>query len=100
LLQQKEPSSALRMIGNLSAGQSQASVHPSGRANHFRKPIGAQIGDKANAPLERDELWLDRHPAPAFCLSMAFSENRIPPIGSKPEGMLFRIMLQETMRLD
>jgi hypothetical protein len=34
--------------------------------------------------LERDELWLDRHPALAFCLSMIFSENRIP---------LFRIML-------
>jgi hypothetical protein len=43
--------------------------------------------------LERDELWLDRHPALAFCLSMIFSENRIPPIGSKPEGKLFRIML-------
>jgi len=24
---------------------------------------------------------------------MIFSENRIPPIGSKPEGMLFWIML-------
>jgi len=24
---------------------------------------------------------------------MIFSENRYPPIGSKPEGMLFRIML-------
>jgi hypothetical protein len=35
--------------------------------------------------LERDELWFDRHPALAFCLSMIFSENRIP---------LFRIMLQ------
>jgi hypothetical protein len=34
--------------------------------------------------LKRDELWLDRHPAPAFCLSMVFSENRFP---------LFRIML-------
>jgi hypothetical protein len=34
--------------------------------------------------LERDELWFDRHPALAFCLSMIFSENRIP---------LFRIML-------
>jgi hypothetical protein len=34
--------------------------------------------------LERDELWLDRHPALAFCLSMIFSENRYP---------LFRIML-------
>jgi hypothetical protein len=43
--------------------------------------------------LERDELWFDRHPAPTFCLSMISSENRIPPIGSKPEGKLFRIML-------
>jgi hypothetical protein len=34
--------------------------------------------------LERDALWLDRHPALAFCLSMIFSENRQP---------LFRIML-------
>jgi hypothetical protein len=31
--------------------------------------------------LERDELWLDRHPALAFCLSM------IPRV--EPEGMLF-----------
>jgi hypothetical protein len=43
--------------------------------------------------LKRDELWFDRHPAPTFCLSMISSENRIPPIGSKPEGKLFRIML-------
>jgi hypothetical protein len=28
-----------------------------------------------------------------FCLSMIFSENLPLPIGSKPEGMLFRIML-------
>src|SRR6266851_990393 len=27
-----------------------------------------------------------------FCLGMIFSENRIPPIGSWPEGMLFGIM--------
>jgi hypothetical protein len=26
--------------------------------------------------LERDELWLNQHPALAFCLSMIFSENR------------------------
>jgi len=26
-------------------------------------------------------------------LSMIFPENRYPPIGSWPEGMLFRIML-------
>jgi hypothetical protein len=36
------------------------------------------------AILERDELWLDRHPTLAFCLSMIFSENRYP---------LFLIML-------
>jgi hypothetical protein len=35
--------------------------------------------------LEREELWFDRHPALAFCLSMIFSENRIP---------LFRITLK------
>jgi len=28
-----------------------------------------------------------------LCLSMIFPENRFPPIGSWPEGMLFRIML-------
>ena len=28
--------------------------------------------------LERAELWFDRHPALAFCLSMIFSENRSP----------------------
>ena len=38
-------------------------------------------------------MWFDRHPALAFCLSMIFSENRIPPVGSKPESKLFRIML-------
>jgi len=54
----------------------------------FRKPVstldqvrGRLFPDHA---LERDELWFDRHPALAFCLSMIFSENRIP---------LFRIML-------
>ena len=29
----------------------------------------------------------------SLCLSMIFSENRFPPIGAWPEGMLFRIML-------
>jgi hypothetical protein len=41
------------------------------------------------AQLERDELWFDRHPALAFCLSMIFSENRFPPVGSKPRGQAF-----------
>src|SRR5882672_10499799 len=31
---------------------------------------------------------------------MTFSENRYPPIGSWPEGMLFRIMLQPLTRWD
>src|SRR5882762_3211893 len=35
--------------------------------------------------LERDDISSNRHPAPSFCLSMIFSENRYP---------LFRIMLQ------
>jgi len=30
----------------------------------------------------------------SLCLSMIFSENRVPPIGAWPEGKLFRIMLQ------
>jgi hypothetical protein len=34
--------------------------------------------------LERDDFSSNRHPALAFCLSMIFSESRIP---------LFRIML-------
>jgi hypothetical protein len=29
----------------------------------------------------------------SLCLSMIFSEKRFPPIGSRPEGMLFRIIL-------
>jgi hypothetical protein len=41
---------------------------------------------------------LDQHPALAFCLSMIFSENRFPPVGSKPEGKLFRIMLGRSLR--
>src|SRR5712664_3356963 len=42
--------------------------------------------------LDRDGVSSNRHPA-LSCLSMIFSENRYPPIGSWPEGMLFRIML-------
>jgi hypothetical protein len=33
-------------------------------------------------------LWFDRHPALAFCLSMIFSENRIPP-PDQVRGKLF-----------
>jgi hypothetical protein len=32
----------------------------------------------------------------SFCLSMMYSENRFPPIGSWLEGMLFRIMLSNS----
>jgi hypothetical protein len=42
---------------------------------------------------ERDGFRLNRRRALALWWSMIFSENRYPPIGSKPEGMLFRIML-------
>jgi hypothetical protein len=31
---------------------------------------------------------------------MISSENRYPPIGSWPEGMLFRIMLEKTVAKD
>src|ERR1700676_4210532 len=52
--------------------------------------------------LERDDFSSNRHRALSFCLSMISAqtrsafvarENRYPPIGSWPEGMLFRIML-------
>src|SRR5258705_9451883 len=52
--------------------------------------------------LEPDDFSSIRHPALCFCLSMISAqtrsafvarENRYPPIGSWPEGMLFRIML-------
>jgi hypothetical protein len=57
----------------------------SGKENtHVDPPVSSKSSSTYNAPLERDEIWLDRHPALAFCLSMIFSENRIP---------LFRIML-------
>jgi hypothetical protein len=50
------------------------------------------------APNGTAAAWLDhsklnRHRALDLWWSMIFSENRYPPIGSKPEGMLFRIML-------
>jgi hypothetical protein len=53
-------------------------------------PDGSRKRD--NLALERDELWFDRHPALAFCLSMIFSENRIPP-RIKSGASFFRIML-------
>jgi hypothetical protein len=41
--------------------------------------------------LDRDPIVSDHDLI--FCLSMIFSENRFPPIGSLPDGMLFGIML-------
>jgi hypothetical protein len=57
--------------------------------------------ETAKAP-ERDDDSKKSHPALSFCLSMisgkrfAFvpRENRYPPIGSWPEGKLFRLKLQ------
>ena len=46
--------------------------------------------------LERDDFRMNHHRALTYYLSMIFSENRYPPIGSEPEGMLFRIMLYLT----
>jgi hypothetical protein len=37
--------------------------------------------------------------APDLWWSMIFSENRHPPIGSKPEGKLFRIMPYRTSNI-
>src|SRR6266478_1131164 len=45
------------------------------------------------AMLDHDPLRLNRIMISSFCWSMIFSENRFPPVGSWPEGMLFRIML-------
>jgi hypothetical protein len=44
-------------------------------------------------PLDHDAIRWNRIMISSLCLSMIFSENRLPPIGSWPEGMLFRIML-------
>ena len=48
----------------------------------------------SHVALEQMTLSSNRHPALAICLRMIFSENQVSPIGSKPEGMLFGIMLQ------
>jgi hypothetical protein len=42
--------------------------------------------------LERDDFSSSRHPALAFCLSIIFSENRIPP-RIKSRARFFRIVL-------
>ena len=56
-----------------------------------RRSLRLSSSDSPTA-LERDELWFDRHPAPAFCLSMIFSENWLPPRIESGAGF-FRIML-------
>src|SRR5882672_2289544 len=68
--------------------------------SHFWRALTA-LRSSRGVGLERDDFSSNRHPALSFCLSMiprkrfAFvaRENRPPPIGSWPEGMLFRIML-------
>ena len=44
--------------------------------------------------LDHDPIRLNRIMISSLCLSMISSENRLLPIGSWPEGMLFRVMLQ------
>src|SRR5712664_3015588 len=58
--------------------------------SHFWRALTA-LRSSRGVGLERDDFSSNRHPALSFCLSMIFSENRSPPIGSWPEGMLFRI---------
>jgi hypothetical protein len=56
----------------------------SGRAPRRRAPAGWRSKTErlqAISCLERDEIELNRHPAPAFCLSMIFSESRFPLFG-------------------
>jgi hypothetical protein len=33
---------------------------------------------RGEAPLERDAISMNRHPALSVCLSMSFSQNRLP----------------------
>src|SRR6266516_2753491 len=69
--------------------------------NAHRSPKGFTGSDPipmivANTrPLESGSTELNQTLVVSFCLSMIFSENRFPPIGSWPEGMLFRIMLKQ-----
>ena len=65
----------------------------------FRKPLlyPAELRDQFNgarAGLEHFPIKWDREMLQISLLSHVLSENRFPPIGSKPEGMLFGIMLQ------
>jgi hypothetical protein len=53
-------------------------------------PDGSRKRD--NLALERDELWFDRHPALAFCLSMIFF-GKPDSTPDQVRGKLFRIML-------
>ena len=80
-------------------GRARAGPHPRGPRHHSQFDgvggAGLSLAIPQDRPvprphgLERDELSFDQHPALAFCLSMIFSENRIP---------LFRIMLLERNR--
>jgi hypothetical protein len=55
--------------------------------------VAWSLGAYRASALERERFKLNRRRALDLRWSMIFSENRHPPIGSKPEGMLFRIML-------
>jgi hypothetical protein len=67
-------------------------VQPMPRGTVPARRTDALVVECKRLCLERDELWLDRHPALAFCFSMIFSENRIPPRIKSGAGF-FRIML-------
>src|SRR6202043_363742 len=77
---------------------SSGSPRPSSAAEIASMPCGAN-SSRISASLPG--LWvaitslpsIRRCILPSFCWSMISSENRFPPIGSGPEGMLFRIML-------
>src|SRR5712691_7457573 len=59
------------------------------RAGYSRLAFRAATARQAT-PLERDDDSSNRHPVPAYCWSMIFSENRYP---------LFGIMLLSRSRL-
>ena len=62
-----------------------ASTHPPSRII-TREKISAPMMVRSRqtgstAGLERDDFSSNRHPAPAYCWSMIFSENRFPLFG-------------------
>jgi hypothetical protein len=86
------PLSSAELVGKLAGGSGSAprfSVFM--KAVHFSTHASG-VG-RSDASPRAQSLQIESIDALTFWWSMIFSENRLPPIGSKPEGKLFRIML-------